>query len=326
MNEHNQTVSVEPSVPILRMISGFRAARAIYIAAKLGIADLLKDEPKGSGELALATKTHASSLYRVMRALASAGIFAEDEKGRFMLTPIADTLRSDVPGSLRAWAILVLGEEHYEAWGDLMHSVRTGEPAFEHVFGMGVFQYEAQHPEHAKIFDEAMANLTGVYNAAVLANYPFSTIDKLIDVGGGDGRLIVTILQANPQMKGVLFDLPHVAEKAKQRIADAGLVGRCEVVTGDALVSVPSGGDAYILSRVVNSFDNERAIVILQNCHRTITHKGKVLLVERVLPDRVEHSNEAFQRGPRLSHVRPQYAGDDERWTRTRCEGASSPS
>ena len=108
MNEHNQTVSVEPSVAILRMISGFRAARAIYIAAKLGIADLLKDEPKGSGELALATKTHASSLYRVMRALASAGIFAEDEKGRFMLTPIADTLRSDVPGSLRAWAILVL--------------------------------------------------------------------------------------------------------------------------------------------------------------------------------------------------------------------------
>ena len=292
MNEHNQTVSVEPSVAILRMISGFRAARAIYIAAKLGIADLLKDEPKGSGELALATKTHASSLYRVMRALASAGIFAEDEKGRFMLTPIADTLRSDVPGSLRAWAILVLGEEHYEAWGDLMHSVRTGEPAFEHVFGRGVFQYEAQHPEHAKIFDEAMANLTGVYNAAVLANYPFSTIDKLIDVGGGDGRLIVTILKANPQMTGVLFDLPHVAEKAK-RIADAGLVGRCEVVTGDALVSVPSGGDAYILSRVVNSFDNERAIVILQNCHRTIAHNGKVLLVERVLPDRVEHSNEA---------------------------------
>ena len=137
MNEHNQTVSVEPSVAILRMISGFRAARAIYIAAKLGIADLLKDEPKGSGELALATKTHASSLYPVMRALASAGIFAEDEKGRFMLTPIADTLRSDVPGSLRAWAILVLGEEHYEAWGDLMHSVRTGRAGLRACFRYG---------------------------------------------------------------------------------------------------------------------------------------------------------------------------------------------
>ena len=292
MNEHNQTVSVEPSVAILRMISGFRAARAIYITAKLGIADLLKDEPKGSGDWrsppnarVVALPSHACAGQRRHFRRRREGTLYVDAHRRYA--------RSDVPGSLRAWAILVLGEEHYEVWGDLMHSVRTGEPAFEHVFGMGVFQDEAQHPEHAKIFDEAMTNLTGMYNAAVLANYPFWTIDKLIDVGGGDGRLIVTILEANPQMTGVLFDLPHVAEKAKQRIADAGLVGRCEVVTGDALVSVPSRGDAYILSRVVNSFDNERAIVILQNCHRTITHNGKVLLVERVLPDRVEHSNEA---------------------------------
>jgi len=289
MIEHHQTANagIPPSVVMLRMISGFRVSRAIYISAKLGIADLLKEGSKHTEELAEITGTHAPSLYRVMRALASVGIFSEDEQGRFALTPIADTLRSDVPGSLRALTILVLGEEHYEAWGDLMHSVRTGEPAFEHVFGMGVFQYEAQHFEHAEIFDEAMANLTGVYNAAVLANYPFLTIDKVVDVGGGDGRLIVTILQANPRMTGVLFDLPHVAEKAKQRIADAGLVGRCEIVTGDALASVPSGGDAYILSRVINSFDNERASVILQNCHRAITQKSKVLLVERVLPDRV---------------------------------------
>lgn len=303
MNEHHQTASADipPSAAMLRMISGFRVARAIYIAAKLGLADLLKDEPKENGELALATGTHAPSLYRVMRALASVGIFAEDEQGRFTLTPIAATLQSHVPGSLRAWAVLVLGEEDYQAWGDLMHSVRTGETAFEHVFGMGVFQYEAQHPEHAKIFDEAMANLIGVYNSAVLASYPFSTIDKLVDVGGGDGSLIVAILQANPQMKGVLFDLPHVTEKAKQRITDAGQAGRCEVVAGDALVSVPSGGDAYILSRVINSFDDERAIAIFQNCRRAITHNGKLLLVERVLPDRVEHSIAA--QGPVLSDL-----------------------
>ncbi len=303
MNEHHQTASADipPSAAMLRMISGFRVARAIYIAAKLGLADLLKDEPKENGELALATGTYAPSLYRVMRALASVGIFAEDEQGRFTLTPIAATLQSHVPGSLRAWAVLVLGEEDYQAWGDLMHSVRTGETAFEHVFGMGVFQYEAQHPEHAKIFDEAMANLIGVYNSAVLASYPFSTIDKIIDVGGGDGSLIVAILQANPQMKGVLFDLPHVTEKAKQRITDAGQAGRCEVVAGDALVSVPSGGDAYILSRVINSFDDERAIAILQNCRRAITHYGELLLVERVLPDRVEHSIAA--QGPVLSDL-----------------------
>jgi hypothetical protein len=283
------------------MISGFRVARAIYIAAKLGLADLLKDGAKGSEELAFATGTHAPSLYRVMRALASVGIFAEDEQGRFTLTPIATTLQSDVPGSLRAWAILLLGEEDYQAWGELMHTVRTGETAFDHVFGMGAFQYEAQHPEHAKIFDEAMANLIGLYNSAVLANYSFSTINRLFDVGGGDGSLIIALLRANPEMKGVLFDLPHVADKAKKRLADAGLAGRCEVVAGDAFVSVPGGGDAYVLSRVMNGFNDDRALAILHNCRRAITDNGKLLLVERVLPDRVEHSIAA--QGPVLSDL-----------------------
>ena len=218
-----------------------------------------------------------------------------------MLTPIAATLQSDIPGSLRSWAILVLGEEHYQAWGDLMHTIQTGETAFNNVFGIGVFQYEAQHPEHARIFDEAMANLIGVYNSAVLASYSFSSIEKLIDVGGGDGSLLIAVLQAKPQMKGMLFELPHVTDKAKQRITKTGLSGRCEVVAGDAFVSVPNGGDAYILSRVINSFDNERALIILRNCRRASTKKSKLLLVERVLPDRVEHSFAA--QGPVLSDL-----------------------
>ena len=232
MDEHNESANADipPSVAMLRMILGFRVSRSIYVAAKLGIADLLKDGPKSSEELARLTSTHPASLYRVIRALASVGIFAEDEQRRFSLTPIATTLQSDVPGSLRAWAILVLGEEDYQAWGDLMYTVRTGQTSFDHVFGMGIFQYEAQHPDHAKIFDEAMANLIGVYNSAVLANYSFSTINRLFDVGGGDGSLIIALLRANPEMKGVLFDLPHVAEKAKKRLDDAGLTGRCEVV------------------------------------------------------------------------------------------------
>ncbi len=295
------TADFSPSAAMLRMISSFRVSRAIYIAAKLGLADLLKDGPKEVAQLAERTGTHAPSLYRVMRALASVGIFGQDEHGRFTLTPIAATLRSDVPNSLRALAILVLGGEHYLAWGDLMHTVRTGETAFEHVFGMGVFQYEAEHPEHAKIFDEAMANLIGVYNAAVLDNYSFSTIDKVVDVGGGDGSLIVAILQANPKMKGVLFDLPHVTKKATKRIADADLAGHCEIVAGDALVSVPSGGDAYVLSRVINSFDDERALAILQNCRRVIIQKNKLLLIERVVPDRVAHSPAA--QGPVMSDI-----------------------
>jgi hypothetical protein len=303
MNEHQQVTNpdIAPSATMLRLISGFRVARAIYIAAKLGLADLLRDGPKGSEELAFATGTHAPSLYRVMRALASVGIFAEDEQGRFRLTPIATTLQSDVPGSLRAWAILLLGEEDYQAWGDLMHTVRTGETAFDHVFGMGVFQYETQHPDHAKIFDEAMANLIGLYNSAVLANYSFSTINRLFDVGGGDGSFMIALLRANPEIKGVLFDLPHVAQKAKKRLSDAGLADRCEVVAGDAFVSVPGGGDAYVLSRVMNGFNDDRAIAILANCRRAITDNGKLLLIERVLPDRVEHSVAA--QGPVLSDL-----------------------
>jgi O-methyltransferase domain/Dimerisation domain len=293
--------SFPPTAAILGVITGFRVSRAVYVAAKLGIADLLKNGPKSSEELARLTGTHPQSLYRVMRALASVGIFAEDEGGRFTLTPVGMTLQNDVPGSLRAWALLVLGDEHYQAWGDLLHTVQTGETSFPHVFGMGVFQYEAQHPDHAKIFDEAMANLVGVYNAAVLATYSFSSIEKIVDIGGGVGSLISAILQVNPNINGVLFDMPHVAEKAKRKIAEAGLSDRCEVVAGDAFKEVPGGGDAYILSRVVNSFENERAVVILQNCRRAITRTCKLLLVERVLPDQVEDSLEA--QGPIMSDL-----------------------
>ena len=293
MSEPNRTTSVDilPPVAMLQMIAGFWVSRALYIAAKLGIADLVQDQARTATELAVATSTHAPSLYRVLRALASVGVFAEDDQGRFALTPLAATLRSDAPGSLRAWATVQLGEDHYQAWGELMHSVRTGEIAFDHVFGMGVWQHRAQHPEKAKRFDEAMANLIGVYNGAVLASYPFSTIEKAVDVGGGDGSLLITLLQANPTMKGVLFDLPHVTERAKQRIADAGLTGCCEVMAGDALTSVPSGGDAYILSRVIHDWDDDHAVTILKNCHRAMTEQGKLLLIERVLPVRVESSS-----------------------------------
>jgi hypothetical protein len=303
MNGLSQTAigDISPSAAILQIMTGFRVSRATYIAAKLGIADLLKDGPKSSEELAHLTDTHAPSLYRVMRALVSVGVFGQDEQGRFTLTPVAATLRSDVPNSLRALVIMSLGEERYQAWCDLMHSVRTGEIAFNHAFGMGMWEYYAQHPEQAKIFDDSMANLIAANNATVLASYPFSTIDTLVDVGGGNGSFIVSALHANPRMKGVLFDLLHVAEQARKRIADAGLAERCEIIGGDILASVPEGGTAYILSQVIHDWDDGRAIAILQNCRRAITDNGKLLLVERVLPDRVEHAVAA--QGPVLSDL-----------------------
>jgi hypothetical protein len=293
MNEHDEsaTADLSPSGTMFQMVRAFFVSRAIYIVAKLGLADLLNDEPKSSEELAQATGTDTSALYRLMRALASVGVFAEDNQQRFALTPLGATLQTDVPGSLRAWVLMQLGEDHYQAWGELMHTVRTGQMAFDHVFGMGVWKYQAQHPDHAKLVDEAMANLVGVYNTAVLASYPFSMIDRLVDVGGGDGCLIIALLRANPEMKGVLFDLPHVAENAKKRLADAGLAERSEVVAGDAFVSVPGGADAYVLSRVMNGFNDERALAILNNCHRAMPEKSKLLLIQRVLPVRVKHSN-----------------------------------
>jgi hypothetical protein len=220
--------------------------------------------------------------------LTSIGVFSGDDEHGFELTPLGNTLRSDTPGSLRAWATLVLGDELYQAWGDLIHSVQTGESAFRHVFGMSRYDYVSLHPEHAKIFNEAMANLTEFYNTTVRDCYSFSGIRKVVDVGGGDGSLVIALLQANPGMKGIVFDLPQVTERAQQRIRAAALENRCEVITGDQFVSVPSGGDIYILSRCVNSFDNDRAIRLLKNCRAAMSEKAKLLVIERLLGSRTE--------------------------------------
>jgi hypothetical protein len=292
MGEANQTnaADLSPTATMFELIDGFRVSRTIYIAAKLGIADFLKEEPRTSKQLAHSTGTHAPSLYRVLRALASIGVlFGDDEKG-FTLTPLGNTLRSDTPGSLGAWATLVLGDEIYRAWGDLMHSVETGESAFRHAFGFNRYDYVAGHLEHAKIFNQAMANLTEFYNTTVRDCYSFSGIGKVVDVGGGDGSLVIALLQANSGMQGIVFDLLQVAERAKHRISAAALENRCEVISGDHFVSVPSGGDIYILSRCVNSFDNDHAIHLLKNCRAVMSKKAKLLVIERLLGSRTEGS------------------------------------
>lgn len=271
---------------MLRLIAGFRISRIIHVAASLGLADLLREGPADSAALAAATSTHASSLYRLMRALASIGVLSEDEQHRFSLTPLGDSLRSDVPDSLREWAMLALGGEHFRAWGELLYSVRTGGVAFDHVFGTDVWTYRAAHAEHASQFDQAMAQLVKDYEANLVAAYPFATIARLVDVGGGDATLLVAILQANPAMHGVLFDLPHVVERARDKIARAGLSHRCDVVAGDAFAAVPTGVDACLLSRVIHDWDDEPAIAILERCRQAIGSDGRVLLVERLMPPR----------------------------------------
>jgi len=274
-----------PQFAMLQMITGFWVSRAIYVAAKLGLADLVKDSPKTADELAGLTGTHSPSLYRALRALASVGVFADDGQGRFAQTPLSETLRSDTPGSLRAIAIVELGQEHFPAWGNLMHSVKTGEIAFDNLFKQTAWEYYARNPEDASNFNDAMRGLTEMVNVAVLEAYDFSGVGKLVDVAGGTGRLISAILAAHPRVRGVLFDLPHVIAEAGPLLDAAGVRDRCETSTGDFFRSVPEGGDAYVMKWIIHDWDDEKSTAILKNIHRAMDKKGKLLLIEMVVPE-----------------------------------------
>lgn len=283
-----------PPAALLQMITSSWVSQAIYVAAKFGIADLLKDGPKSSDELAKATGTHARSLYRVLRALASVGVFAEVEDACFELTPFAAYLQIDVPGSVRALAIMFGEEWHWQPWWNVLHSLKTGKTAFEHVYDIKLFEYLTQNTEAAQVFNEAMTGMTAMFNATITANYDFSYIRKIVEVGGGHGSLIAPILNAYPTMQGVLFDLPSVVIGAKPHIEAEGLAERCEIVGGDFFESVPSGGDAYILKNVIHDWDEEHAIAILKNCHRVMVENGKLLLIETVIPPKNEPSLSKF--------------------------------
>ena len=273
-----------PPAPLLQMMTGYWVSQALYVAAKLGIADLLADGPVDCEDLAAATDTHAPSLQRVLRALASVGVFTEVSPGSFALTPLAELLRSETPGSMRALAIMY-AEEQYRAWGELLHSVRTGEMAFDHQFGMGYFEYLAQHPEADRVFNEAMTGWTHQLVGAVVDAYDFSPFKTVVDVGGGYGALLAAILRSNPSTRGILFEQPHVVASAEEQLAAAEVADRCTFVGGDFFAAVPSGGDAYVLSQILHDWDDERCVAILGQCRRAMPDHGKLLVVELVLPE-----------------------------------------
>lgn len=277
------TIDVAPPIAMLQLISGFWISRGIYIVAKLGIADLVKDGPKTARDLAAATDTHAPSLFRVLRALASVRVFTQDDD-HFGTTPLLETLRADVPGSLRAFAMTELGEEHYPAWGDLLHSVRTGGIAFDHAFGMNAWEFFKRNPENARIFNDAMSGMTAQANEAILAKYDFTDITTIVDVGGGHGGLITSILKRQPQMRGILFDSPEVIEGAHSAVDATGVAERCRLVSGNFFEAVPTGGDAHVLKWIIHDWDDEKSITILKNCHHSLAEHGKLILVEAVVP------------------------------------------
>ena len=273
-----------PAAALLQMITGAWLTQAISVVATLGVADHLGDGSRTVEDLATRVGADAGALYRLLRALASVGVFTEVEPRAFGLTSMAECLRSDVPGSQRAFARLIGSDEWWRAWGELGHSVRTGQTAFEHVHGSPAFTYMGEHPGLGQLFQGAMTGFVSQTCAAVIAAYNFAPYTTVVDVGGGHGMLMGRILQASPQTKGVVFDLPQVAASANAILDELGVADRCECVGGDFFVSVPPGADAYLLTSIIHDWDDERSRAILENCREAMSPSGKVLLVEMVIP------------------------------------------
>lgn len=271
-----------PHLHVLELLDGHKVTKCLCVAMQLGVADQLNDGPKACADLARALDVNADALYRVMRLLASKQVFKELPDRRFALTPAAAMLRTGVKGSLRACAGLT--EQNWGTWEHLIDSVRTGQPMFEKVFGMPLFDYYAKHPEKSELFDQAMAEFSRPIARAVVTSYAFSGIDRLVDVGGGDGSLLLVILRAHPRMKATLLEGPWASERARRSIAAAGLGERCEVVAGDFFASVPAGGDAYLLKHVLHDWNDERALALLASCHRAMTQGARLLIVELIIP------------------------------------------
>jgi len=295
MTQHAVNNHIQEPLQLLRQKqSGFLITQAIYVAAKLGIADLLKDGPLSCDELARLSKTNSNALYRVLRTLASEGIFAELQDKHFELTPPAVYLQSGVPDSRRDVAIMFGEPWFWAACGDMLYNVETGMSAFRHIHGMSSFEYSANNVEAARIFNNAMVQRSRSNITEILATYDFSGINKIVDIGGGHGILIAAILKAYPHLQGILFEQSAVLEGAKNLLNEEGVTARCELVSGNFFESVPVVGDAYILKNVIHDWDNDHALNILKNVRHYMPQHGKLLLVEYII-----HSDN----GPSYSHV-----------------------
>ena len=282
-----------PGLVLYQLSVGHYISHALYVVAKLGVADLLRDGPRSADDLAKGTQTHAPSLARVLRLLASIGVFEELDDGTFGSKPLGDLLRADIEGSMRAMVMLFGGVGIQDSWRELEYCVRTGNPAFKkHDPDADPFTQMQKDPEAAALFDKAMATFAPQTAAAVAAAYDFSQFGKLADVGGGNGALLIGILKANPRLRGMVFDRPDVAARAKQHLAAAGLSDRCEAVGGSFFEEVARGADAYLLKHVIHDWNDEDATAILKNCRAAMPANGKLLIVEGVYPARIEQSLE----------------------------------
>src|SRR5262245_7311720 len=281
-NREAQAQPVSPSMQMMHILwPGAMAVQAIHVAAKFALADLVASGPKGIKELAEATHTHGSSLGRFLRALTSLGIFVEDTMGRYGQTALSDALRSDHPQSVRPSAMMMGAHFVWKPSGALEETVRTGQPSFDRVYGAPFFEYLAGHSDDAAVFNAAMSSSPDNL-AAIAGGYDFSQFERIVDVGGGHGRLLAGILSANPRLCGVLYDLPAVVADASA-LRQEPISQRCEIIGGDFFKGVPAGADAHMLKGIIHDWNDEAALKILKNCRRAIHPDGRLLVVEAVL-------------------------------------------
>jgi hypothetical protein len=273
------------------IITQYFSSRALYAAAALDVADALAGGAKGIDELAVAVGAHAPSLYRVLRVLAATGIFREEEDRRISNTPLSELLRTDAPGSLRDLVLLFGDETSWRSWEDILHAVRTGETPFEHIYGEKFFDYLQDHHDTAAMFDRAMASASTSTNAAVVEAYDFSATGTLVDVAGGTGSTLCSILKATPALRGIVFDLPHVAQRAREFIATQGLTERCAFAGGSFFEAVPPGAGAYFMKHVLHDWGDAECAEILGSCRKAMSGESRLLICERIVPPGNEPSS-----------------------------------
>jgi hypothetical protein len=280
---------VDERARLLSLINANWTTQAVSVAAQLHLPELLRDGPQTAEVLAEAAHCHQPSLLRLLRALTSIDLLSERADGLFALTQAGALLRPDVPGSLAAWSVFC-GTSSWATWGRLVESVRSGESIRKQTNGVDGFNYLESDPEAALLFNSAMVELTQPVAMAVAQSVDFSGMNLIVDVGGGYGELIVTILALHPSLRGILFDLAHAAEAAGSRLASAGVASRCNVVTGSFFDAIPGAADAYLLKSVLHDWDDDRAIAILRNCRRSMAPHAKLLVIERIVPERFSGS------------------------------------
>lgn len=273
-----------PELQMRNMLMAFGVSRALQVAAELGLADALANGPKTCAVLAREVGARADMLNRLLRALASFEVFEQLPDGRVANTPRSECLRSEGPGSLRALARMHGDVPLWQAWGALEHSVRSGKPGFAHAHGLPMFEYLATHPESARRFDEAMVNASHLVNKALVDGYEWGRFATLVDVAGGAGSTLSAILRANPGLHGVLFDLPHVIERARAHLAQEGVASRCRIESGSFFDAVPAGADAYFMKHIIHDWGDEDCLRILRNCRTAMPDHATLLVCERIVP------------------------------------------